>query len=207
MKAKPTPGPWLMDSRDEENRKYPETVVGYPIFSIVNGDERLVACVCNQWVTNKSVDEFTKNVELIAEAGTVYHETGLTPRELKNKLDVATGLWQSIERDKADLRTNFNKLVEALGWSFEKVSMYDEEGVEGWKWTSPTGQEYHEIGQWDEAPPVPDGVLTQVSALKEQRDELLKVLKKVQQDINWMTNEDKLLSRFVFDYVDKAIEN
>ena len=39
----------------------------------------------------------------------------------------------------------------------------------------------------------------------EQNDELLKVLLKVQEDLNWMTNSNKLLNRFVFNYVDETI--
>lgn len=38
----------------------------------------------------------------------------------------------------------------------EKLSMYDEEGVEGWLWTHPDGRQWSEIGSWDEpAPPHP----------------------------------------------------
>jgi len=34
---------------------------------------------------------------------------------------------------------------------------------------------------------------------------LREALVKVQQDINWMTNEGKLLQRFVFEYIDDAL--
>lgn len=36
----------------------------------------------------------------------------------------------------------------------EKVSLYDEEGVEGWRWTHPDGREWTAAGAWDEAPPM-----------------------------------------------------
>jgi len=36
----------------------------------------------------------------------------------------------------------------------EKVSLYDEEGVEGWRWTHPDGREWTAVGAWDEAPPM-----------------------------------------------------
>jgi hypothetical protein len=39
----------------------------------------------------------------------------------------------------------------------------------------------------------------------EQNYEMLKVLLKVQEDLNWMTNSNKLLNRFVFNYVDETI--
>lgn len=43
-----------------------------------------------------------------------------------------------------------------LGWSVDKVSMYDEEGVEGWRWTDPQGHEYCEAGDWNDLPPLPE---------------------------------------------------
>ena len=39
----------------------------------------------------------------------------------------------------------------------------------------------------------------------EHNHEMLKVLLKVQEDVNWMTNSNKLLNRFVFNYVDETI--
>lgn len=45
------------------------------------------------------------------------------------------------------------------GWSVERKSMYDEDGVEGWEWTSPTGDTYETVGAWDEAPELPEGVV------------------------------------------------
>lgn len=41
------------------------------------------------------------------------------------------------------------------GWTVERVSLYDEEGVEGWIWKDGYGNEYCEIGSWDELPPWP----------------------------------------------------
>lgn len=49
-----------------------------------------------------------------------------------------------------------NALVE--GWSLERVALYDEEGVEGWQWTSPEGYEYNEVGSWTEFPAIPQEV-------------------------------------------------
>lgn len=53
-------------------------------------------------------------------------------------------------------RLYVNALLE--GWTVERVSLYDEEGVEGWRWTSPEGYESSEVGSWDELPAIPDEV-------------------------------------------------
>jgi hypothetical protein len=42
------------------------------------------------------------------------------------------------------------------GWSVRKASLYDEEGIEGWLWTSPSGEEFAATGDWDEPPVIPD---------------------------------------------------
>ncbi len=36
----------------------------------------------------------------------------------------------------------------------EKVSLYDEECVDGWRWTHPDGREWTETGDWNEPPPM-----------------------------------------------------
>ena len=40
-------------------------------------------------------------------------------------------------------------------WSVGRVSMYDEEGIEGWRWTAPDGEESYVVGNWDDWPPQP----------------------------------------------------
>jgi hypothetical protein len=40
-----------------------------------------------------------------------------------------------------------------LGWDVDRVHCYDEEGVEGWRWTSPLGRERTELGDHSEPPP------------------------------------------------------
>lgn len=44
----------------------------------------------------------------------------------------------------------------AAGWTVDKALLYDEECVEGWTWTSPTGKEFTEIGDWSDPPVVPE---------------------------------------------------
>jgi hypothetical protein len=55
------------------------------------------------------------------------------------------------------MKEAIKKLVEAINvitdcGDARKVSLYDEEGVEGWQWTSSNGQEWTEIGGWDNVP-------------------------------------------------------
>ena len=76
-----------------------------------------------------------------------------------NSPEQALELWNrhpSIER--------LEKVNEALaelvnlfldGWQVEKASLYDEEGVEGWRWTR-GNDEYTEIGDWSELPTIPE---------------------------------------------------
>jgi len=59
-----------------------------------------------------------------------------------------------------------DEVIEALarlaGWECCHVSLYDEEGVEGWRWTSPKGTERTIIGAWDESPAVDGDLLKTV---------------------------------------------
>lgn len=45
------------------------------------------------------------------------------------------------------------------GWTVNKASLYDEEGVDGWTWHGPNNEEYSEIGSWDELPEMPERVI------------------------------------------------
>ena len=47
-----------------------------------------------------------------------------------------------------------------LGWDVDQVSLYDEEGVEGWCWASPDGNEYYVVGDWNDTPEVPEEVFS-----------------------------------------------
>lgn len=46
------------------------------------------------------------------------------------------------------------------GWEVDTVSLYDEEGVEGWRWTSPDGVEYYEVGDWNDTPTAPEEIFS-----------------------------------------------
>ena len=39
------------------------------------------------------------------------------------------------------------------GWTAEPTSLYDEEGVEGWRFDGPDGEEIGIIGDWTDPPP------------------------------------------------------
>lgn len=50
-------------------------------------------------------------------------------------------------------------LVAALlahGWTVEMCSMYDEEGVDGWRWEAPDGEEFYVSGVHEDGPVAPD---------------------------------------------------
>jgi hypothetical protein len=43
------------------------------------------------------------------------------------------------------------------GWTATPVSLYDEEGVEGWRWEDDEGNERSTVmGDWNEPPPMLD---------------------------------------------------
>lgn len=49
----------------------------------------------------------------------------------------------------------------AAGWTFERTLLYDEEGIEGFIWEGPNGEEETSFavdGTWDSGPEVPDAV-------------------------------------------------
>lgn len=48
----------------------------------------------------------------------------------------------------------------ANGWTVERASLYDEEGVEGWCWSHPDYMvDRCEIGDWHYPPTVPDSLV------------------------------------------------
>jgi hypothetical protein len=64
-------------------------------------------------------------------------------------MKTASSLFSEVER--------LRKLVDLFsdGWVVERASLYDEEGVEGWIWTSPRGVTHCVIGSWDDGPELP----------------------------------------------------
>ena len=59
----------------------------------------------------------------------------------------------------ADTPDRYDQLTALLlfGWTVEKRSIYDEEGIEAWIWTEPNGTEHFDISaNWDELPDWPE---------------------------------------------------
>jgi len=48
----------------------------------------------------------------------------------------------------------------------ERISLYDEEGVEGWRWTHPDGREWTDAGCWNEPAPMHPEARAALAALK-----------------------------------------
>ena len=67
---KPTPGHWILDDAD------PDDAYRY----VVHGDGDTFGCICLISTNGNANPE--DDARLIAEAGTVHYETGLTPRQL-----------------------------------------------------------------------------------------------------------------------------
>jgi hypothetical protein len=65
--------------------------------------------------------------------------------------------------DKAELEYAY-WLLTIGDWTVSRASLFDEEGVEGWKWTGPRGQEHCAIGDWREVPPLPDSLTPPASS-------------------------------------------
>lgn len=76
MKMKPTPGPWIVDT--------------WAIYSAVQLDEtgKTQEMPILEGGSGRDADGLD-NLKLAAEAGTVHHETGLSPRELLEQRDDA----------------------------------------------------------------------------------------------------------------------
>ncbi len=51
-------------------------------------------------------------------------------------------------------------------WTVRPMALYDEEGVEGWLWTEPSGSEHSEIGDWNELPAWPDSARQAIAKLE-----------------------------------------
>ncbi|MGG4053519.1 hypothetical protein ABEW79_17910 [Delftia tsuruhatensis] len=80
--SKPTPGPWF-EHREGFSTVYVEARIGGGMV------QEVAAC----GPTDAGQYQQAANARLIAEAGTVHHETGLTPRQLVEQRDaLATAL-------------------------------------------------------------------------------------------------------------------
>ena len=84
--SKPTPGTWRVDQKDR-------TCVITDALGV--GD--IVCLSPSEGGFEESAKHWEANAELIIEAGTVYRETGLTPRQLLIQLEAAEHFIRSLE--------------------------------------------------------------------------------------------------------------
>lgn len=87
--SKPTPGPWFHHGASG----YQHTRGGF----ISSTEDRYGSqAICD--VRGNDGQPFLANAALIAEAGTVYHETGLTPRQLVEQRDALAAAVEAMHK-------------------------------------------------------------------------------------------------------------
>ena len=86
--SKPTPGPWF-EHREGFSTVYVEARIGGGMV------QEVAAC----GPTDAGQYQQAANARLIAEAGTVHHETGLTPRQLVEQRDALAGAIEALLTD------------------------------------------------------------------------------------------------------------
>ena len=80
-----------------------------------------------------------------------YTRDGLTEREDNAAYAAFACNEYPALKAKADALAEAVELAEACGEP-SRVALYDEEGVEGWRWSHPDGREWDEVGDWQEMP-------------------------------------------------------
>lgn len=83
---KPTPGPWRVSQDDVVVRVAAKSAILYEQFLPEYGDDDF----------RREQKEACANAALITEAGTVHHETGLTPRQLVEQRDALAEVLQKL---------------------------------------------------------------------------------------------------------------
>ena len=83
--AKPTPGPWWLD-------EYGNLRCGVPVYR----DRVLITGISMPTGNSKDYEEAKANRDLLFDAGTVFHTTGLTPSQLVEQRDGLAGLLSEI---------------------------------------------------------------------------------------------------------------
>lgn len=106
MTNKPTPGPWHVDAIGQIFR---DGIGPQPRICFADGPAGK-----HPWEETPTEEEKAANCALIAEAGTVYHETGLTPRQLLNQLEASTAANGANCGIIASLRFQLDGMREAL---------------------------------------------------------------------------------------------
>ena len=97
--AKPTKGPWIVSGLLSDN----VTVHTMGIPSNIDPACKLQIADCFDRDSQLSWEEMNSNAKLIAEAGTVYHETSLTPRQLDDQRRELFEAIKGIEKDAQEM--------------------------------------------------------------------------------------------------------
>lgn len=102
-------------------------------------------------------------LDAIFNDGDVYigDETDMSSVVIDGTVDVAKGIraaLQSADGEAEQLKELVQLFVD--GWTVERASLYDEEGIEGWRWTSPYDgyRQFDETGCWSEPPTISDAM-------------------------------------------------
>lgn len=101
--SKPTPGPWF-EHREGFSTVYVEARIGGGMV------QEVAAC----GPTDAGQYQQAANARLIAEAGTVHHETGLTPRQLVEQRDALAEALEGCSQDLRDVTNHFHVHPESV---------------------------------------------------------------------------------------------
>ena len=94
------------------------------------------------------------SLERRARDGTLHTEpevAAATIRRLIAERDAATAAIAEIVAERDVLKARVRD-----GWSVESAMLYDEEGVDGWRWSGPNGEELYQVAWDDDLPSLPD---------------------------------------------------
>lgn len=107
--AKPTPGPWVVEIDSDVDAEW---AAQWPIIKTADGD----TIICGTEGFYSTIEQDIANANLCADAGTVFHTTGLTPSQLVERvkeLEEAAKLvldWYEAENDHS--KTDFYQRVQ-----------------------------------------------------------------------------------------------
>jgi hypothetical protein len=172
-----TPEPWTFKRTD--------TAFG-PRFEVIGGQTReedrpihgvLYICDCSTSSSYRFQSEQEANAKLVAAAprilkalkrlfradATTLENQGYPPRywDDHSAMAEAEALLMELEaKNEAEFLVAWALIH---GWKVDQALLYDDEGVEGWRWTAP-GLEASAIGDWSEPPATNDKVLEAMRA-------------------------------------------
>lgn len=111
---KPTPGPWYADQRGGIWRRPPSEL--YENGGGVAGDKPVATVHKGWWGEGEEGYPVEANARLIAEAGTVFHETALSPRQILEQRDELLVALKLAEAGLADIGDADREPGDDLAW-------------------------------------------------------------------------------------------